>query len=462
MAFACRPCFVVLVGEHVRVQPADVLRHEVVPRQDPHHRRPLHNTKESQFVSRRMRKNHRGNGGVGWHTYPLRPRHDAHVAEAESAEQRGGLGQRHGLHDGVRRPVGDGVEVHVHVHLLLGELQVLHLEALAGAGLGEVERRERAEHLGGAGLDAGSREDPPLQQHQQVGAQDEAAQLRRRRQRRVLDHGEPVVARALQRLDDGAHALDAGESDERAGHHVAGHQAARARRGVHLQVREPLHAHDLLVHPLVEAVRHRLGDEQHEHDERQQEQVVGELQQDDAHRHRHPHRPAEERRGAEQREEPRVEAADRAQQRAHQAAERGARQDDGDEEARRHGHAVGEQAQGVHRGEEGEQRRHAELPVVVPPGAQEVADGVVVGVEEERRQRVVVPRRALEVLEIARPADGRALGLGELGRAGGARRQPWQAEGAARSDHRDGHRQDDLVARALPANLNAASGQCPI
>uniref|UniRef100_A0A804NA24 Uncharacterized protein n=1 Tax=Zea mays TaxID=4577 RepID=A0A804NA24_MAIZE len=119
----------------------------------------------------------------------------------------------------------------------------------------------------GACLDAVAREDPPLQQYQQVGAQDEAAKLRRRRERRVLDHGEPVVARAPEGVDDGAHALDAGEGDERAGHHVAGHQAPRARLGVHLQVGEALHAHDLLVHPLVEAVRHRLGDEQHEHDE---------------------------------------------------------------------------------------------------------------------------------------------------------------------------------------------------
>jgi hypothetical protein len=376
------------------------------------------------------------------------------VAEGEAAEQHGGLGQRHVLHHGVGRPVGDGVEVHVHVHLLLAQAQVLHLEALAGAGLGEVERRERAEHLGGAGLGAAPGEDAPLQQHQQVGAQHQAAQLRRRRERRLLDHGEPVVARVPEGLHHGADALHAGQGDERARHDVAGHQAPHARLRVHLQVGEPLHAHHLLVHPLVEAVRHRLGDEQHEHDERQQVEVVGQLQQDDAHGHRHPHRPAQEGRRAQQREEARVEAADRPDQRAGQAPERGAGEDHGDEEPRRHRHAVGEDAQGVDGDEEGQERGHAELPV--GPRAEEVADGVVVGVEEEGRQRVVVPRRALEVLEVAGAANGRAL-PGELGRAGGARREPRQAEGAARGDHRDGHRQDDLGPRALPADGNAWS-----
>jgi hypothetical protein len=37
-------CLFVLPGDGVRVQPADVLRHEVVPRQDPHHGRPLQHT----------------------------------------------------------------------------------------------------------------------------------------------------------------------------------------------------------------------------------------------------------------------------------------------------------------------------------------------------------------------------------------------------------------------------------
>jgi hypothetical protein len=106
----------VLAREHVRVQPADVLRHEVVPRQDPHHRRPLHNEKinrischvacettEISDVRDATKSTHvTRNEGVDWHTYPLRPRQDAHVAEAEAAEQHGGLGQRHVLHDGVR------------------------------------------------------------------------------------------------------------------------------------------------------------------------------------------------------------------------------------------------------------------------------------------------------------------------------------------------------------------------
>lgn len=374
------------------------------------------------------------------------------MAEAELAEEHGGLGQRHVLHYGVRRAVGDRVEVDVHGHLLLGEVQVVDGEALARPGLGEVERRELAEHLGGAGLDAVGGEGLGAEEHEEVGAQHKAAQLRLRRERRVLDHREPVVPRAAQRVHDGADALDAGEGDERRGHDVAGDQAAHARLGVRLQVREPLHAHHLLVHALVEAVGHRLGDEQHQHDERQQQEVVGELQEDDAHRHRHPHRPAEEGRRAEQREEPRVEAGERAEQLPEQPAERRAGEDHGDEEARRHGHAVGDQAERVDGGEEREQHGHAEL--ALRAAAEEVADGVVVGVEEQRRHGVVLPRRTPEVLEVAGAADGRAVAAGgQLRRAWRARRQPRQAEGAARGDQRDDHRKNDLVRRAFPAKL---------
>ncbi|CAA6663926.1 unnamed protein product [Spirodela intermedia] len=114
---------------------------------------------------------------------------------------------------------------------------------------------------------------------------------------------------------------------------------------------------------------------------------------------------------------PRKEAAPRRAKRPASS------EDHGDEEPGWDGDAVGEQAEEVDGGEEDEQRGDAEL--VVGVAAEEVADGVVVGVEEQGGQVVVVAGGALEVLEVAGAADGRALLL-QPRRARRAPREPRQ------------------------------------
>lgn len=41
------------------------------------------------------------------------------------------------------------------------------------------------------------------------------------------------------------------------------------------------------------------------------------------------------------------------------------------------------------------------MELILGAGAEEVSDGVIIGVEEEGSEAVVVPRRALEVLIVA-------------------------------------------------------------
>jgi len=218
-----------------------------------------------------------------------------------------------------------------------------------------------------------------------------------------------VVPRGPQRVHDAPDLLDAAEAPQRAGHHVADGELPHVRLGVAVEVRQALEAQDEVVDAGVEGVGDRLGDEQHEHDEREEEQVVGELEDDDAHGHRHPERPAEEGRGAEDGDEAVVEAGPAAEQHGDEAAVGGAGEDDGDEETRRRHHAVAQHAERVRRHEEdGHGRR---VVHVVGARGVEVADGVVVDVEEQAGEVVVVPRRAVEppetVQRVARPVRRR-------------------------------------------------------
>lgn len=70
------------------------------------------------------------------------------------------------------------------------------------------------------------------------------------------------------------------------------------------------------------------------------------------------------------------------------------------------------------------------MELVVSAGTEEIADGIVVGVEEEGGKVIVVTRGTLEVLEIAGAAYGRALLL-EMCGAGSAAGEPREPVRAA-------------------------------
>ncbi|KAB8108081.1 hypothetical protein EE612_043393, partial [Oryza sativa] len=234
--------------------------------------------------------------------------HDEEVSQADLAEEDERLGQRHGLHHRVRRRVGEGVQVDVHLHLLRRQLHVGDGVLLPGPALVEVLRLEPPGHVVLGAPHRRRQELPLLEQHQQVRAQHEAVQHRCRREGRLVDHRERVVPRGPERVHDVAHLLDAVEAPQRPGHHVADGELPHVRLGVAVEVREALEIEDEVVDAGVEGVGDGLGDEQHEHDEREEEQVVGELQDDDAHGHRHPERAAEEGGGAEDGDEAVVES----------------------------------------------------------------------------------------------------------------------------------------------------------
>uniref|UniRef100_J3MRZ5 Uncharacterized protein n=1 Tax=Oryza brachyantha TaxID=4533 RepID=J3MRZ5_ORYBR len=113
----------------------------------------------------------------------------------------------------------------------------------------------------------------------------------------------------------------------------------------------------------------------------------------------------------------------------------GAGEDDGYEQPRRRDDAVAEHAERVGGDEEGE--HGARVVDVVGARGVEVADGIVVDVEEEAGQVVVVPRRAVEppepIQRVAAPIRRRRRRR-PVGRARPARRQPRHPEHDVRMD----------------------------
>ncbi|TVU50424.1 hypothetical protein EJB05_01795 [Eragrostis curvula] len=328
---------------------------------------------------------------------------DEHVPERACPEEHDGLGDGHGLHDGVGRGVGEGVEVNVHVHLLGRELDVVD-----GAGLlGEVGG---GEPFPGLPLLRPPllRQEPALPEHgDEVGPEHESVQLGHAGTRAV-EHGKPVVACVPQRLDDGGHLLDDLQRDGAGlgGGELADGDVLHPGLRLGLEEGEALEVEDDLVDAGVEGVADGLGDEEHEHGDGEEEQVVGELEEDDAERDGHAHGPRHERGGAEHRVEAVVDARPAAEQQRRDAAVRGAHEDDGQEEAGRDRDAEGEEAEHDVDGEEDEERVEPELAGC--PRGEDVARRVHVGGVEKGGEVVVVASRAVELLEVSGLARARA------------------------------------------------------
>ncbi|GER38952.1 BEL1-like homeodomain 6 [Striga asiatica] len=284
-----------------------------------------------------------------------------------------------------------------------------------------------------------------------MSPQNKPTQLRRIRKRRLFHHWKPIMPRHPQRVHNSPNPLDSCKSYKRARTNVPRRQVSHVRLRVRLHVRKPLHLDNLVVNAFIETIGHGFRDQEDEHHEWEHEEVVGELEEDDAEGDGHAHGAAEEGGGAEEGEEARVEAGDGAGEAAGEAAVGGAGEDDGDEEAGGDGNAVGEDAEGEDGEEEGEEGGDVELVAVA--GAEEVADGVVVGVEEEGGEVVVVAGGALEVLVVARAADGGALlAGGQVGGARGARGKPREAVRAAGRQEGDDDHEADLESTASPGN----------
>lgn len=270
------------------------------------------------------------------------------------------------------------------------------------------------------------------------------------RWRSLVDDREAVVAGVLQHVDDSGDPLDAPEADDagfggcKLPHRQIPHPWLRAG----FQERQPLQLEYDFVNAGVEGVAHGLGDEQHEHGDGQQEEVVGELEEDDAEGDGHSHGAGHERRGAEHGVEALVDVDEGPERERQQAAVRGAHQDDGEEQPRGDGDAEGDEAQHAVEREEDKEGDAAEL--VGRGGGEDVAHRVVVGGIEEAGEVVVVAIGAIELLEVAASLGSGADGL-RRGVAGRAWCQEREAVKADRGEERDSKTEQQLRHSSSPA-----------
>mmetsp|Transcript_6977 Transcript_6977/g.17143 ORF Transcript_6977/g.17143 Transcript_6977/m.17143 type:complete len:454 (-) Transcript_6977:431-1792(-) len=379
------------------------------------------------------------------------------MPQPELPEQIIHFAQAHVVGHAVRRRVHKLAQVHVHVQLLVRELDVLQPHPLAGNRLGEIrdvvleghQRRNPIPRLL-------HKADFSLQHDQQVASEhnpEEGGLLDAVDVGDVeVDDREAVVLARLEDVEHEADFLDPREGDVLAALDIRGREMAEVFLCRGLQERDLLNVDvEVVDGEDSRQVGDRLGDQEHQHDQGQQAEVVGELKEDDTHGDCHSHRAGEEGGRPKQRVGPFLDLdvpRDARHQHADEAAVGGPAQDGGHKEPRRHGNAVGDHRQDEEETEEGHEG--ARRVLVRHLAREEVPDRIVLSVEENRREVVVlIGLRAGHAHKVAIMQAGGPGAAGNFGVASLAGESQRQAELERRRDGRDQHGLDDLD--VLPA-----------